>query len=82
MKTVERDQKYEELQMDLKISKIPPKYFAEPHLYALDLCKRNELRQKTEELTEYLDDIEVVLFAKSGKYPDKSVTILNDIAHL
>jgi len=27
------------------------------------------MKRKQEELAEYLDEIEVVLFAKSGKYP-------------
>lgn len=69
VRKVDSNLKNEELQMELKINKIPQHYLADTNQYKLELCKRNELRQRQEELTEYLDEIEVVLFAKSGKYP-------------
>ena len=69
VRKVDSNLKNEELQMELKINKIPQHYLADTNQCKLELCKRNELRQRQEELTEYLDEIEVVLFAKSGKYP-------------
>ena len=68
--------------MELKINKIPQHYFADSNQYKLELCRRKELRQRQEEMTQYLDEIEVVLFAKSGKYPQKATIILNNIAQL
>lgn len=69
VRKVDNNLKNEELQMELKINKIPQHYFADSNQYKLELCRRNELRQRQEEMTEYLDEIEVVLFSKSGKYP-------------
>jgi hypothetical protein len=43
--------------MELKINKIPHQFFIEPNSYILELYRRNEFRQKQEELSEYLDEI-------------------------
>lgn len=51
------------------MNRIPSAFFIEPDNFSLQLYKRNEMKKKQEELGEYLDEIEVVLSAKSGKYP-------------
>ena len=46
------------------------------------MFKRGEAKKKQEEMSEFLDEIELVLFVKTGKYPAKFNIILQNVDDL